>query len=183
MEEKSVTTVYQLCVVSLMSALLCVLGPLTIPIGEVPISAATLVIYLAVYLLGPKLGTVSCIIYLMLGFAGLPVFSGYTGGVAKLVGPTGGYLVGYILLAFISGIFMVKSSYKMIWDLLGMAAGTAVLYLFGTVWFMVLMKCSFVAAMAQCVVPFLIGDLAKIVFAELIGREMRRRLRLAHLLP
>ena len=89
---------------AIMAALMCILGPMSIPIGAVPISFTNLVIYLTVYLLGAKKGCISYLIYMLLGVVGLPVFSGYTGGIAKLAGPTGGYLVGFILLALISGM-------------------------------------------------------------------------------
>lgn len=182
MKEKSKSSVYQLCFIALMSAVMCFMGPLSIPIGEVPVSFTNLIIYLALYLLGMKMGTISFIAYLLLGMVGLPVFSGYSGGLAKLAGPTGGYLVGFIFLALISGLFMEKSSYKTPWCIVGMILGTAVAYLFGTIWFMILMKCTFQYAMAVCVIPFIFGDLAKIVLAELVGRELRKRLRLADLL-
>lgn len=181
MREKSRSTVYQLCFVALMAAVMCFMGPLSIPIGEVPVSFTNLIIYLSVYLLGMKMGTASCIVYLLLGMVGLPVFSGYSGGLAKLAGPTGGYLIGFIFMALICGFFMEKSSYKMPWCIAGMILGTIVAYIFGTIWFMILMKCTFQYAMASCVLPFIFGDLAKIVFAELAGRELRKRLRLAGL--
>ncbi|KAI4452070.1 hypothetical protein C823_006639 [Eubacterium plexicaudatum ASF492] len=75
MDEKAVTVlpVRQLCSIALMSALMCLLGPLSIPIGLVPISLMTLIIYLTLYVLGMKMGTISCIIYLLLGFVGVPV--------------------------------------------------------------------------------------------------------------
>ena len=85
----------------MVAAVLCVVGPWTIPIGPVPISLVTLVISLAVYLLGAKLSTASVLVYLLIGAVGLPVFSNYGAGLAKVVGPTGGYLVGYLALAFV----------------------------------------------------------------------------------
>ena len=100
MKDKKLTT-YQMAVTAVMAAVLCVLGPLTVPIGAVPISLANFVICLTAWLLGPKFGTLSVVIYLALGAIGIPVFSGYGAGLAKLAGPTGGYLVGYLLLAFI----------------------------------------------------------------------------------
>ena len=106
--EKKLTT-YQMAVTAVMAAVLCVLGPLTVPIGAIPISLANLVICLTAWLLGPKFGTLSVAIYLALGVVGLPVFSGYGAGLAKVAGPTGGYLVGYLLLAFIGGMFIEKS--------------------------------------------------------------------------
>lgn len=183
MKEQTISVTHQLCMTALMSAVMCLISPFSIPIAEVPVSAATLTVYLAVYLLGTKMGTVSCIIYLLLGFAGLPVFSGFSAGAAKLLGPTGGYLAGYVFMALICGLFMEKSSYKRIWCIAGMIIGTAVLYVFGTAWFMVLTKSSLEYALAMCVIPFLLGDMAKIILVELVGREVRKRLITAGLLP
>ena len=169
-------TVYQLCVTALMAAVMCILGPASIPIGEIPVTLTNLVIYLAVYLLGVKFGTLSCLVYLLLGLAGLPVFSGYAGGLAKFAGPTGGYLVGFLFMAFISGLFIEKHTHNQLWCITGMIFGSVVMYLFGTVWYVVLTKCSFGTALAVCVLPFLIGDLLKIVIAAFVGRQLRRRL-------
>ena len=90
-ESKKITT-YQLAVTGLMTALTCILGPmsLALPFTPVPISLTNFVVFLSVWLLGWRLGTVSYLIYLLLGLAGLPVFSGFTGGAGKLLGPTGG---------------------------------------------------------------------------------------------
>ena len=92
MKNKKLTT-YQMSVTALMAAAMCVLGPLTVPIGAVPISLANFVICLTAWLLGPKFGTLSVAVYLLIGLVGVPVFSGYGAGIAKLAGPTGGYLV------------------------------------------------------------------------------------------
>ena len=75
-----------------MAAVTCILAPLSVPIGPVPISLTNFAIYLSLYLLDWKKGTLSYLIYLLLGLVGLPVFSGFTGGLAKLAGPTGGYI-------------------------------------------------------------------------------------------
>ena len=96
-------TAAQLAMTGLMAAVLCILGPISLPLpfSPVPISLGTLAVYLAAVILGGRLGTVSCALYLLLGLAGLPVFSGYAGGAAKLFGPTGGYLTGYLFLAMV----------------------------------------------------------------------------------
>ena len=107
MEKKS--KVYQMAACAIMSALLCVLGPNSLPIGPIPISLTNLVIYLTVYILGAKGSVVSYLIYILLGAIGLPVFSGYQGGVGKIVGPTGGYLVGFIFIALIGGLVIEKT--------------------------------------------------------------------------
>ena len=96
--------------IALMAAIISVLGPLSIPLPftPVPVSFTIMAVYLTTYLLGAKTGTVSVIIYILLGLAGVPVFSGFTGGAAKLVGPTGGYIIGFIFIAVIGGIFVDK---------------------------------------------------------------------------
>ena len=94
------SNIYNLTTMALMTAVICILGPLSIPLpmSPVPISFTNLAIYFAVMLLGWKRGTISYIVYLFIGLVGIPVFSGFTGGPGKLVGPTGGYLIGFILM-------------------------------------------------------------------------------------
>ena len=106
------TNTYAMAVTALMTAVTCILAPLSIPIGPVPISLTNFAIYLALYLLDWKKGTVSYIIYLLLGLVGLPVFSGFTGGLGKLAGPTGGYIIGFIPMAIIAGIVIDKFSQR-----------------------------------------------------------------------
>ena len=98
------TNTYAMAVTALMTAVTCILAPLSIPIGPVPISLTNFAIYLSLYLLDWKKGTISYILYLLLGLVGLPVFSGFTGGIGKLAGPTGGYIIGFIPMAIIAGI-------------------------------------------------------------------------------
>ena len=92
----------------LMTAAICIVGPfsLPLPVSPVPVTLTNFTIYIAVYVLGLKAGTVSCLIYLCLGAAGLPVFSSFSGGIGKLAGPTGGYLIGFLFLALIQGVLM-----------------------------------------------------------------------------
>lgn len=180
---KKKSTVYQLTTCALMAALMCILGPNSIPIGPVPVSLTNLVIYLAVYLLGTKGSTISYIVYLFLGMVGLPVFSGYEGGFGKLAGPTGGYLIGFILMAIVCGIFMEKSHANVWITSLGMVLGTIVAYLFGTVWFIHQLDYTWGQALAVCVWPFIPFDLIKIVIAGILGKSIRHALSKAHLLP
>ena len=109
LETKPKFTVKQLALVGLMTAVICVLGPLAlnIPVSPVPISLGTLAIYFVVSVLGMKLGTISVIIYILLGLAGVPIFAGFTSGPGKLFGPTGGYIIGYIFMALICGFFEI----------------------------------------------------------------------------
>ena len=173
--EKKLTT-YQMAVTALMAAVMCVLGPLTVPIGAVPISLANFVICLTAWLLGPKFGTLSVAVYLCIGLIGVPVFSGYGAGLAKLAGPTGGYLVGYLLLALIGGLFIEKSNGNPAVSGIGLVLGDAACYVLGTAWFVFQMQCELGYALSVCVYPFIALDLAKIVVSCIVGALLRKRL-------
>lgn len=173
--EKKLTT-YQMAVTALMAAVMCVLGPLTVPIGAVPISLANFVICLTAWLLGPKFGTLSVAVYLCIGLIGVPVFSGYGAGLAKLAGPTGGYLVGYLLLALIGGLFIEKSNGNPVVSGIGLVLGDAACYVLGTAWFVFQMQCELGYALSVCVYPFIALDLAKIVVSCVVGALLRKRL-------
>lgn len=168
-----------IAIVGLMTALICVLGPLSIPLpfSPVPISLTNLAIYFTIYMIGTKRGTLSYLIYLLIGFAGLPVFSAFTGGPGKLLGPTGGYLIGFIFMALICGFFIEKWPVKLYLHFAGMVIGTAVCYVFGTVWLAYQAGMSFSAALAAGVIPFIPGDLAKIVIVMLLGPQINKKLR------
>ena len=166
--------------ISLMAAVICILGPLSlaIPISPVPVSLTNLAVYFTIYVLGTKKGTISYLIYLLIGLIGIPVFSGFTGGLAKLLGPTGGYLIGFIFMALLSGLCVEHRELRNV-HCIGMLLGTAVCYLFGTFRLARLAGMSFDAALTAGVIPFIPGDLTKIVLALLIGPTIRRRLRQA----
>ncbi len=165
-----------LALIGVMAAVLCISGPLALPVGPVPISLGSFAVYLTVYILGMKKGTISICIYILLGLVGIPVFSSFSGGVGKVMGPTGGYIVGYILLALIFGFFIDKwkTNYGLI--LLGMVFGTIALYLLGTAWLAYQAKMSFSAALAAGVLPFIAGDIVKMIVAMLVGQQVRKRL-------
>ncbi len=147
-----------------------------IPVSPVPISLTNLVIMISIYVLGFKDATISYIVYLLLGLVGLPVFSGFTGGLGKLAGPTGGYLIGFIFLALISGLFVDKFPKNRILAVVGMIIGMAVTYIFGTEWLAIQLKMSFVAALSVGVIPYLAGDAVKIIIAIIVGPVLRSRL-------
>lgn len=164
----------KIVLIGLMTAVTCILGPLSIPLpfSPVPISLTNFAIFLAVFILGMKDATISFIIYLLLGAVGVPVFSAFSGGLGKLVGPTGGYLFGFIFLALIMGFFMEHFDRKIVPTIIGMIIGMAVCYIFGTVWLAKLMSLSFNEALALGVLPYLAGDVAKIIIAVIIGPRL-----------
>ncbi len=174
----------QLTLTGLMAAVLCILAPISfhIPISPVSISLGFLAIYFVTSVLGMKLGTLSVAIYILLGLAGLPVFSGFLGGPGPLFGPTGGYILGYLFMAPICGFFVDRWGDRLLLRLLGMALGSLVCYLFGTVWLAYQQSCTFTRALALGVLPFIPVDLIKLVIASLIGGQLRSRLLKAGLL-
>ena len=159
---------------AMMAALISVLSPLSIPLSAgVPVSLATLAVMLAGALTGSRLGTLSVLIYLLLGMLGLPVFAGYASGAAILFGMTGGYLFGYLPLAFLSGMGAAYGKGKTKTArtaalLAGMTGGTLVLYLFGTAWFICFTGMGVSATLAACVLPFLPGDILKMAVVCLL---------------
>lgn len=177
-KRSSVFRAKAIALIGLMAAVTCVLGPLSIPIpvSPVPISLTNLALYFTVYVIGMKRGTLSYIIYLLIGFVGVPVFSGFTAGPGKLLGPTGGYLIGFIPLALICGFFVDRWPEKRWLHFIGMVAGTLVCYLFGSAWLAYQGGYSFAYACAIGMIPYLPGDLAKIIIALILGPQLRKRL-------
>ncbi|MCH4238771.1 MAG: biotin transporter BioY [Oscillospiraceae bacterium] len=163
------------------AALTCVLAPISIPIGTVPISLATFAVMLSAAVLGPKLGVISQVVYLLLGCIGVPVFAGFSAGVNCIVGPTGGYLMGYLVLALVEGAVyrafsrhpqkLLKKSGALI---VSMVAGTAALYTMGTAWFVAVTHTPLLAALMACVVPFLLGDAVKIAVVTVLVPQLER---------
>lgn len=180
---KSRFTIRQMAMIAVVTAVTCVLAPLSIPIGPVPISLTNLVIYFGLYVLGTKNGTISYLIYLLIGLIGIPVFSGFTGGAGKLFGPTGGYLIGFIPMALIAGIFINKFIGKRYLCLIGMIVGTAVCYALGTVWLSYQAGMDFRAALLAGVIPFIPGDVVKMILAMLVGPQIRKQMLAANLYP
>ncbi len=161
---------------ALMTSVMCILGPLSVPIGVIPVSLTPLAVLLSVYILGTRKGTTACLLYILLGFAGLPVFSGFSGGSARLLGPTGGYIIGFIFMALISG-FSIRKFYKQIpLQFAGMFIGLCACYAFGTLWLSYSAGMTIEAALAVGVLPFVLIDMCKIAFSIIIGRTLREQL-------
>ena len=163
--------------IALMTALICVAGPLSISIGPIPLTLSNFAVYLAAAVLGAKYGPISVALYLLIGAIGVPVFSGFTGGVQKLIGVTGGYLAGYVPGAFIGGLAVKPGQTvpERKWLLpLCLVLGTLVIYILGTAWFMLQSGNSLASALGLCVIPFLPGDVIKIIAVTLLAWPIRR---------
>lgn len=157
---------------ALFAALTGVLSQIAVPLGPVPFNLATMSVLMAGGLLGPRYGALSMALYIAMGTAGLPVFSLMRGGPAMLVGPTGGYIVGYLPAALLTGLIIrhIGGSHPPL--VAAMAAGQTVCYLLGTIWYMLLTHTGPMAALALCVAPFLIGDALKIALGSFLVRRL-----------
>lgn len=180
-----------LVICGLFAAVTAICSFITIPLGitPVPINLATLAVFLAGGILGKKYGTISISVYVLLGAAGVPVFAGFKGGIGVLAGPTGGYIIGYVAAAFITGLLidcLVKlrsrttkksgvhiAAAETALYAVSMTAGLAICYAFGTAWFMISTGTSLWASMLSCVVPFLPGDALKIFVGAVLTKKIR----------
>ena len=178
---KESLSIKNMALVAVFTAVLCVVAPFSIAVGPIPLSMATLIIYLSVGSLGWKYGALSVILYVILGTAGLPVFANFEGGFHKIAGVTGGYIIGYIPCALATGLIsdLLQGKKRKLWPLAaGMVTGTILLYSCGTLWFVIQTGTSLAAALALCVVPFLIGDAIKIIFAFITAPKLRDALKI-----
>ncbi|MBQ5991020.1 MAG: biotin transporter BioY [Clostridia bacterium] len=166
----------ELAYIALGAAMITVCAWITVPF-TVPFTMQIFAVFFSLILLGGRNGTVSVAVYLLLGAIGIPVFSGGKGGFSVLIGPTGGYLWGMLLIGaayWIAARFFGK---KLWFEIGALLAGLAVCYLFGTVWFSVLNPDrGFFASLLVCVVPFIVPDLLKLALAVLLGRKLRERI-------
>lgn len=174
-------SVLDMVLIALVTAVTCVLSPISIPIGPVPISLGTMAIMMDAYILGWKKGTIAYIVYLLLGIAGLPVFSGFGSGLGKVAGPTGGYLVGYFFIILICGLVSEHVQADGLFGrgihLAGMIVGAVVLYAFGTAWFCISAGTGVAAALTLCVFPFLVGDLIKMLLVLSVAPPLCRQIK------
>ncbi len=170
--------------IALGAVLIAVCSWISIP-SPVPFTLQTFAIFLVLGVLGGRRGTVSVIIYLLLGIVGMPVFSGFKGGFGVILGPTGGYIVGFLLSAIIYWVLTAAVSkrgpgLRRGMRVIGCAAGLLVCYIFGTGWFYETYlhstgPVSVWTVLGWCVFPFIIPDIIKIALALVLSQRIRRR--------
>ena len=163
---------------SLLAALMAVGAYLAIPIGPVPIVLQNMFVFLAGLLLGSRWSLASVGVYLLTGALGLPVFAGGLGGIGRIIGPTGGYLIGYLPAVFIVGHIAGTRVKSIGYDVLAMVCGTVVLYACGVSWLKLLTGMDWFKTLTVGMYPFLIGDALKIAVAALIARALRPVIRI-----
>lgn len=170
---------------SLFAALLAICSYITIPLPftPIPLNLGMLGVFLAGGLLGPKYGAISAIVYVLMGAVGMPVFAGFQGGLGIIAGPVGGFIVGYPVAVFITGLVVEKGcpciknaagqSSPAALCISGMSLGLLTCYSLGTLWFMVTTGTGIGAAMVSCVIPFIPADIIKILAGTLLISKLR----------
>ena len=151
--------------IALFVGLMAVGAWISIPVGPVPVTLQTMVVFLAAALLGPARGATAVGIYILIGIMGLPVFSSFGAGSAVILGATGGYIAGFILSAIVTGAMISKLG-RSVPALAGsMLVGLAICYAFGTIWFMAMSGAALNYVLSVCVLPFILPDAVKIAAA------------------
>ncbi len=169
---ESKISVKETVIVSIFTAMTVLGGYIAIPLGPVSMVLSNFVILLSGLLLGSKRGTAVAFTYLLLGSLGLPVFAGGTSGIAHIIGPTGGYLIGYLPAAFITGLMSEYKKRSLFKDTIALIIGALSIYAFGIPWLKFSLGMSWIKAISAGMLPFLPGDAVKIIAAALISIKM-----------
>jgi biotin transport system substrate-specific component len=164
--------------IAICAAFMAVCSWISIP-AAVPFTMQTFGVFLAVGLLGGRNGTLAVVIYLLLGAVGLPVFSGFAGGIGHLFGATGGYIIGFVFSALFMWLMESLFGKSMKVLVLSMVVGLLICYAFGTAWFIIVYTkntgpIGVLSALSMCVIPYIIPDAAKIMLATLLTMRLRK---------
>lgn len=165
--------------IALFAAIMAVCSWIQIPM-TVPFTLQTFAIFCALGTLGGKSGTISVLVYIVLGAVGVPVFAGFSGGMGVLMGTTGGYIIGFLFTALLYWAITHFFGEKLPVMIIAMVLGLLVCYAFGTAWFMIVYAnangaVGLITALGWCVFPFIIPDLVKIALAILIAKRIPKR--------
>lgn len=169
---KHTSKIQDLCLVGLFTAVIAILAQLSIPMPlGVPMTMQTFAITLAAIILGAKKGALATIIYMLIGAIGLPVFANFSGGWQIIIGPTGGFILSFPLMAYIIGLGM-ECSQK--W--LATFTGVALNLLCGTLMFCLIMKSSFLVGFTVCCLPFIPTTILQAILGVTLGTKIKKRL-------
>lgn len=179
---KSKITTKELVFTALMAVIIAVCSWISIP-TTVPFTLQTFGVFMAVGLLGGKKGTISVLVYILLGAVGVPVFAGFSGGIGVLFGTTGGYIVGFLLSGLVYWAMTAAFGEKLPIMIIAMVLGLIVCYAFGTAWFMIVYAkntapIGLMTALGWCVFPFIIPDCIKIALAVVLTKQLKKYVKL-----
>lgn len=174
----------RLIIIALFAAIIGILAQLSVPLPftQVPITGQTLAIGLVATILGSRDGTISTILYVIIGAVGIPVFAQFTAGLGVVFGPTGGFLIGFIPTVFFIGYYMEKLGFTIFNALVANIIGMFITLTFGTVWLKIIADLTWMAAFAGGFAPFILVGIIKALIASWLGIIVRNRLIEAKLL-
>ncbi len=177
--QNSKISIQDICSIAIMTAITVVLAQISIPMPlGVPMTMQTFAVTLAGIVLGAKRGAISMIIYVLLGAIGVPVLANFSGGFQHLIGPTGGFLLSFPIMAYLIGIGTKMRRQKGMF-LLFLILGTAANYAIGVLMFCILMKASIWTGITACVLPFIPTAIIKAAVASILGLKLQVRLEAA----
>ncbi len=164
-------TAYNLVLTAMFTAIIVICTWICIPTA-IPFTLQTFAVFLTAYVLDLKYSIMAIVVYMLLGVVGLPVFSHFQGGVGVLLGPTGGYIIGFVFIILVVGVG--KIIFKNRLTVLSMLIGIVLCYAFGTGWYMWVANVNLVSALFVCVVPYIVFDVAKLCLAIIIGKKIEK---------
>ena len=169
---------YDIVYIAVFAVIMAICSWISIP-AAVPFTLQTFGVFIAVGVLGGKRGTLSVLVFILLGAIGVPVFAGFSGGIGVLAGTTGGYIIGFLFSALVMWAMEKLPGKKSVMQIVSMGVGLLVCYAFGTAWFMVVYSrangtVGLATVLGWCVIPFIIPDIIKIVLAYGLSRKLRR---------
>ena len=168
---------YHIVYTGIFAVLLAICSWIALP-TMIPFTLQTFGVFLTLLLLGGRQGTIAIAIYLLLGIVGIPVFSNFAAGAGYLLGNTGGYAMGFLLIGLIYRLFEKISGQKTIFKSISLLLGLIICYAFGTLWFLLISmnagsSYSFMTVLSMCVLPFILPDLCKLFFAFALSRRLK----------
>lgn len=169
---------YDIVYIAVFAVIMAICSWISIP-AAVPFTLQTFGVFIAAGVLGGKRGTLSVLVFILLGAVGIPVFANFSGGIGVLAGPTGGYIIGFLFSALVMWAMEKLPGKKSIMQIVSMVVGLVICYAFGTAWFMVVYgkangPVGLVTALGWCVFPFIIPDFIKIALAYVLSRKLRK---------
>ena len=158
-------------------AMITVCSWITIPM-TVPFTLQTFAVFAVLLILGGEKGTVATLVYVLMGSAGIPVFSGFSGGVGVILGKTGGYIIGFLFIGIIYTLLTRFLGMKTIVEITALLLGLIVCYAFGTAWFIYIYirdtgEVGLLTVLSWCVFPFILPDLVKMALAFLLAKRVK----------
>ena len=167
--------------IAILSAVICILSTITFQIGVVPVTLSVFAVLISAVISGAKKSFTAVFIYILIGAFGVPVFSGFKGGIQIISGPTGGYIISYLFMALIVGIVSDKIKENNIKNtvilFLSCVVSLVICYFLGTLQYILITSTGWIQALSTCVYPFVIFDLLKSIFAVILGLKIKKQIK------